>query len=125
MLAEVGDSLKPLTNMQTTTLKQRIARRLLLFVLPALALIGFAVPSAQAGPYRGGRSGGARHAYRGGGYRGGYHGAYRGGYGGRGYRYGGYRGHRGYYRYYHGHRYWYEDGGFFLYPGGTSVNIVL
>ena len=110
--------------MQTTTLKQKIARKLLVFVLPALALIGFAIPSAQAAPYH---HNGARHAYRGGGYHGGYRGAYRGGryYGGHGYRYGGYRGHDGYWRYYHGHRYWYEDGGFFLYPGGTIINIVL
>ncbi len=102
--------------MQTYTLKQNIVRKLLLLILPVLALVGFAAPSAQADDHW--HRGGYRHAYRGGYYRGG---GYRHGY----YGYHGYRGRRGYWRYYHGRRYWYEDGGFFLYPGGTSINIVL
>ena len=110
--------------MQTNHLKQSIGRKLLLLILPIFLAVGFAVSPAQAGERheRGGR-GGVQRAYRGGNRH-----AFRGGnYGDRGYRHGYYgnRHGRGYWRYRNGHRYWYEDGGYFLSPGGTSINIVL
>ena len=102
--------------MQTSTLKQSITRKLLLLVLPVLLLVGFSAPSARADDHHRG------HAYRHG-YRQGFRNGY---YGSRGYRHGYYsHRHEGYWRYYHGRRYWYEDGGYFLSPGGISINIGL
>ena len=99
--------------MNSSTLKKSLTSKLLIFVLPLLLALGVAAPSAQARDYH---HHGYRHAYR--------HGYY----GGRGYyRHRGYGDHyrHGYWRHYHGRRYWYEDGGYFLSPGGVSINIGL
>ena len=95
-----------------------MTRKALLLLLPLLLLVGFAAPSAQARDDHRGRNHRdsrrthvVRHYDRGGQYR---HGSY-----------GSRRHHGGYWRNYHGRRYWYEDGGYFVRPGGVSINIGL
>ena len=102
--------------MTPSTLKKTLTSKLLILALPLLLVLGVVAPSAQARDHHDGR----RHAYR--------HGHGRRDYGGRGYyRHRGYgdRRHHGYWRRYHGRRYWYEDGGYYTYPGGVSISIGL
>ena len=99
--------------MHSSTLKKSLTSKLLILALPLLLALGVAAPSAQArDDHHHGRRHVDRHGYYGG------HGYYRH----RGY---GDRHRHGYWRRYHGRRYWYEDGGYYSYPGGISINIGL
>ena len=102
--------------MKTNAFRQTVTRKLLVLALPLVLLLGFAATSAEARDFHRGRSHrGDRHAYE------------NRGYNGRGYyRHDNFRGrrhHDGYWRYRRGHRYWYEDGGYYVRPGGLSINI--
>ena len=103
--------------MNLSILKKNVTRRVLVFVLPLVLIFGAYVPSAEAGPrhHRG------RHGYH---QR--HHHGYRHG-NGRYYRHRGYgnRHRHGYWRYHRGHRYWYENGGYYASPGGLRIVIGL